>query len=52
MIGAWGKVLESVPAAAKREGISLHAGVDETSLMLFLKPDLVSQKYRLAPHRA
>jgi len=50
VIGAWGKVLETVPDAAKKEdGVSLHGGMDETSLMLYLKPELVSPAYRRAP---
>ncbi|SPE40017.1 hypothetical protein SBA3_3570004 [Candidatus Sulfopaludibacter sp. SbA3] len=50
VIGAWGKVLETVPAAAKQEdGVSLHGGMDETSLMLYLKPELVSPGYKQAP---
>jgi len=50
VIGAWGKAMEPLPAAIKKEdGVSLHGGMDETSLMLYLKPDLVSRDYKNAP---
>lgn len=52
VIGAWGQVLSTLPAPTRQEdGISLHAGMDETSLMLYLKPELVSPLYRAAPVR-
>lgn len=50
VIGAWGKAMEPLPDAIKKEdGVSLHGGMDETSLMLYLRPDLVSADYRRAP---
>ena len=39
-----------MPAAEKRaDGVSLYAGMDEHSLMLYLRPDLVAPDYRTAP---
>jgi creatinine amidohydrolase/Fe(II)-dependent formamide hydrolase-like protein len=50
VIGAWGKAMESLPEAVKKEdGVSLHGGMDETSLMLYLRPDLVAADYKSAP---
>lgn len=50
VLGAWGKAMESMTAAEKKEdGVSLHAGMDETSLMLHLRPQLVSREYTKAP---
>lgn len=50
VIGAWGKAMEPLPDAVKKEdGVSLHGGLDETSLMLYLRPDLVSKDYKRAP---
>jgi creatinine amidohydrolase/Fe(II)-dependent formamide hydrolase-like protein len=50
VIGAWGKAMEPLPAAIKKEdGVSLHGGMDETSLMLYLRPDLVAADYKRAP---
>lgn len=50
VIGAWGKAMEPLAAAIKKEdGISLHGGMDETSLMLYLRPDLVASDYKRAP---
>jgi creatinine amidohydrolase len=52
VIGAWGKAMEPLPAEIKKEdGISLHGGMDETSLMLYLQPRLVAADYRQAPIR-
>jgi len=52
VIGAWGKAMEPLPAAVKKEdGVSLHGGMDETSLMLYLRPDLVASDYKKAPVR-
>ncbi len=39
------------PEEAAAEGLSVHAGMEETSLILFLRPDLVSSAYRQAPPR-
>lgn len=50
VIGAWGKAMEPLPDVIKKEdGVSLHGGMDETSLMLYLRPDLVSADYKHAP---
>ena len=50
VIGAWGRAMEPLPDAIKKEdGVSLHGGMDETSLMLYLRPDLVSPDYKRAP---
>ena len=37
------------PAEKKADGLSLHAGMDEHSLMLYLRPDLVARDVRTAP---
>lgn len=50
VLAGWGNVLGTLSAAEKKEeGVSLHGGMDETSLMLHLKPELVSPEYRNAP---
>ncbi|MEQ1891312.1 MAG: creatininase family protein [Planctomycetota bacterium] len=50
VLGAWGKELQTLSAAEqKEEGVSLHAGMDETSLMLHLAPELVSPLRAQAP---
>jgi creatinine amidohydrolase/Fe(II)-dependent formamide hydrolase-like protein len=50
VLGAWGEVLQKLPPDLKKEdGASLHGGMDETSLMLYLRPDLVSPDYKRAP---
>jgi len=50
VVGAWGKELQSLTAEQKKEeGVSLHAGMDETSLMLHLAPELVSAERAHAP---
>ena len=50
VVSAWGKELESLSAEVrKEEGIALHAGMDETSLMLHLAPELVSPERAQAP---
>ena len=36
-------------AEKKEEGVSLHGGLDEHSLMLHLRPELVAPGYRQAP---
>ena len=52
VIGAWGKAMQPLPTAIKKEdGVSLHGGMDETSLMLYLRPDLVARDYKSAPIR-
>jgi len=50
VLGGWGQALQGLSAAEKQEeGVSLHGGMDETSLLLYLRPDLVSPDYRSAP---
>ena len=49
VLGGWGDALQSLTDAQKKEeGVSLHAGMDETSLMLYLRPDLVSPAFKKA----
>lgn len=49
VLAGWGQALEALSDAEKKEeGLSLHAGMDETSLMLHLRPDLVSPTYKKA----
>lgn len=50
VIGGWGKaVSERLTAAQRKEdGVSLHGGVDEHSLMLYLQPNLVDPGFRNA----
>lgn len=40
------------PAARREDGLPIHAGMDETSWMLFLRPDLVRPGYRGARPQA
>jgi creatinine amidohydrolase len=50
VLSGWGKALETAGAAERKEdGVSLHAGMDETSLMLYLSPGLVDPGYKDAP---
>lgn len=49
VISAWGNVLQGLSHAEKKEeGVSLHAGMDETSLMLYLQPKLVAAGWETA----
>jgi creatinine amidohydrolase len=49
VLGGWGKVLGGLSEAEKKEdGVSLHGGLDEHSLMLHLKPELVAPGYKQA----
>jgi len=49
VIGGWGRALGGLSEAEKKEeGVSLHAGMDEHSLMLHLRPDLVASGYKSA----
>lgn len=50
VLGGWGQAMtEAMTEAEKKEdGVSLHAGVDEHSLMLYLKPDQVAPGYKNA----
>ena len=50
VVGAWGKELQTLTAEEKKEeGVALHGGMDETSLMLHLAPELVSPALAQAP---
>ncbi len=50
VIGGWGGAMSVMtPAEKAADGVSLHAGMDEQSLMLHLRPDLVARDYREAP---
>jgi creatinine amidohydrolase len=50
VLGGWGGAMSVMtPAEKKADGLSLHAGMDEHSLMLYLRPDLVARDVRRAP---
>ena len=50
VLGGWGGAMSVMtPAEKLADGLSLHAGMDEHSLMLYLRPDLVARDYREAP---
>jgi len=50
VLGGWGGAMSVMtPAEKKADGVSLHAGMDEHSLMLYLRPDLVARDFREAP---
>jgi creatinine amidohydrolase len=50
VIGGWGAGMSGMSAAEKKEdGVSLHGGADEHSLMLHLQPGLVAPDYQQAP---
>ena len=50
VIGGWGSAMSVMTDAQKKEdGVSLHAGADEHSLMLHLQPNLVAPDYLQAP---
>jgi creatinine amidohydrolase len=49
VLGGWGRALQTLSDAEKKEeGVSLHAGMDETSLLLYLQPELVAPTYKVA----
>src|SRR5262245_26260596 len=49
VIGGWGTGMSVMTEAQKKEdGVSLHGGADEHSLMLHLQPDLVAVDYQQA----
>lgn len=49
VLGAWGKAMGEIPEPLKKEdGVSLHGGLDEHSLMLHLQPNLVDPGFRRA----
>ncbi|MBP6716660.1 MAG: creatininase family protein [Acidobacteria bacterium] len=46
----WGGAMTNMtPAEKAADGLSLHGGIDEHSLMLYLRPELVASDYRQAP---
>lgn len=50
VLAGWGSVLGTLPDSVKREdGVSLHAGLDEHSMMLYLDSALVAPDWRSAP---
>ena len=50
VLAGWGNAMAPLPAAIKQEdGLSLHAGLDEHSMMLYLDSTKVSPDYRNAP---
>ena len=50
VLGGWGDAMQVMtPAEKAADGLSLHAGMDEHSLMLYLRPDLVAADYKRAP---
>ena len=50
VIGGWGSGMSAMTEAQKKEdGVSLHGGADEHSLMLHLQPNLVAPDYPQAP---
>ncbi len=50
VLAGWGLPVAALPDATRKEdGVSLHGGLDEHSLMLHLKPALVAPGYRTAP---
>ena len=50
VLGGWGSAMSIMTPDEKRaDGISLHAGMDEHSLMLYLRPEFVASDYRQAP---
>jgi creatinine amidohydrolase/Fe(II)-dependent formamide hydrolase-like protein len=49
VLGGWGSAMSAMTDRQKQaDGLSLHAGMDEHSLMLYLRPDLVARDYREA----
>jgi creatinine amidohydrolase len=47
VLGGWGSAMSIMTAEQKKEdGLSLHGGADEHSLMLFLQPSLVAKDFR------
>ena len=50
VLGGWGNAMSIMTAEQKKDdGLSLHGGADEHSMMLYLAPQLVSPDYRRAP---
>lgn len=50
VLGGWGGAMSVMtPAEKAADGLSLHGGMDEHSLKLYLRPDLVASDYKSAP---
>jgi len=50
VLGGWGSAMSVMTAEQKKEdGVSLHGGADEHSMMLHLQPDLVAADFRSSP---
>jgi len=50
VLSGWGNAMSIMTAEQKKEdGVSLHGGADEHSMMLHLQPELVAPGYRTAP---
>lgn len=50
VLAGWGRALSTAADTVRREdGLSLHGGVDETSMLLHLAPRLVAADFRSAP---
>ena len=50
VLSGWGSVMGALPDSVQREdGVSLHAGLDEHSMMLYLDSALVAPDYVIAP---
>lgn len=50
VLAGWGNAMGNLPDSAKKaDGLSLHAGLDEHSMMLFLQSNLVAADFRSAP---
>jgi len=50
VLAGWGNAMTDLPDSAKKaDGLSLHGGLDEHSMMLFLQPRLVAADYKSAP---
>jgi creatinine amidohydrolase len=50
VLAGWGNAMAPLPDAVKQEdGLSLHAGLDEHSMMLYLDSTLVAPDFRSAP---
>ena len=50
VLGGWGDAMKVMTATQRRDdGVSLHGGADEHSMMLYLAPRLVDPAFRRAP---
>ncbi len=49
VLGGWGGAMSNMtPTEKAADGLSLHGGMDEHSLMLYLRPDLVAKDFKQA----